>query len=215
MTRVIVIRHGQSEGNLNEEFHGIYNSDITELGHKQAEETAKFLDDYKIDKIYSSDIRRAFSTAKHTADRKGLDIITDEGFREISAGEWEKMKFADIANKYPETFKIWYENIGECVLPGGESVKSLYERAKAAFEKVVAENDGKTIMIATHATTIRALSCLWKGASLSEMKNINWVTNASVTIIDCKGVGTYKTVLYNYSEHLEKKGLFSKLPKKI
>ena len=96
MTRLIVVRHGQSEGNAKGEFHGQYNSDLTALGHEQAERTAEFIDRYTIDAIYSSDIRRAYSTAKHTADRRGMPIIADTGLREIFAGDWEQMKFTHV-----------------------------------------------------------------------------------------------------------------------
>ena len=131
MTKFIVVRHGQSEGNAKGEFHGQYNSDLTELGHRQAECTAEYVDRYTIDAIYSSDIRRAYSTAKHTADRRGMPVITDTGLREIFAGDWEQMKFSDIEEKYPEERRIWYESVAE-----------MAARVNAAFERIAAENDG-------------------------------------------------------------------------
>ena len=215
MTTIIVVRHGQSLGNANNEFHGQYNSDLTEKGHTQAECTAKFLDNYKIDAIYSSDIKRAYSTALHTAKRKGLDIITDCGLREINAGKWEKMKFTDIAEKFPEQYKCWNENISECQCPDGERVSELALRVKATFDRISAENDGKTIMMATHATVIRAIKCFADGKDIKEMQNIYWVPNASVTIIECDNCGSYKVKMYAESKHLYNEGLLTELPRKM
>lgn len=215
MTRFIIVRHGESEGNAKNEFHGQYNSDLTEKGHRQAACTAEALDKFRIDAIYASDIRRAFSTAKHTADRRHMTVIPDAGFREIMAGEWEQMRFEEIAAHYPETYRTWREDIAHCRCPGGESVEELSERVKAAFERVAAENDGKTVLVATHATPIRAMRCVWRGLPPDEMQNAKWVPNASITVVDYDNNGGYEVVLYGESEHLAKAGLLTELSKKI
>ena len=215
MTRFIVVRHGESEGNAKSEFHGQYNSDLTEKGHAQAECTAQYLDKYRIDKIYSSDIRRAFSTALHTANRRSMTVIPDTALREIKAGKWEQMRFDDIAVQYPETYRIWFEDIGSCRCPGGESVAELRDRVKAEFDKIASENDEKTIMVATHATPLRGMWCVWHGLPISEMKNAKWAPNASVTVVDYDNNGGYEVVMYGEAEHLIKEGLVTELPKNI
>lgn len=215
MTRLIIVRHGESEGNAKHEFHGNYNSDITERGHAQAECTAKFLDNYQIDAIYSSDIKRAYSTALHTAVRKNLPVIKCEGVREIFAGKWERMTFSDIQACYPEDFKLWHEDIANCRCPGGESVAELAQRVKMALDKIACENDGKTVMIATHATPIRSMYCVWNNLPLAEMKNIHWAPNASVTIVDYDNKGNYNLSEYALCDHLADQGLLTKLPKNI
>ena len=214
MTTVILVRHGQSEGNLLSEFHGQYNSDLTEKGHAQAECTARFLDNYNIDKIYSSDIRRAHSTALHTAKRKNMDVILSPGMREIKAGKWEQMKFSDIAVEYPDLYNIWYNDISNCRCPDGEAVYELSERVVRTFNEIVAENDGKTVMIATHATPIRSLLCYFDSKDVSEMQNIKWVPNASVTVVECEGKD-FKIILRGEHSHLDAEGLLTELPKNI
>lgn len=214
MTRFIVVRHGQSEGNAKEEFHGQYNSDLTEFGHKQAECTAEYVDRYTIDAIYSSDIRRAYSTAKHTSDRRGLPIHADEGLREIFAGKWEQMKFVDIPEHYPEEYRIWSQDIAHAHLPGGESVAEMAERVNAAFERIAAENAGKTVYIATHATPIRAMRCKWMGLPLTEMQQMKWVPNASVTVVEYDG-DQRRILCVGEAAHLQEAGLLTGLPKNI
>ena len=214
MTRLILVRHGESEGNLKREFHGQYMSGLTEKGHVQAECTAKFLDTFHIDKIYSSDIPRAYSTALHTANHKGLEIIKEQGVREIRAGKWEQMKFDDIMVEYPEDYDIWHNNISECRCPGGESVRELSERVIETVSKIAQENDGKTVMIATHATPLRALICYFSGNSPEYMKELKWVPNASVTVVEYEK-GEFEIKLLAENRHLEDAGLITVLPKNI
>lgn len=214
MTEIILVRHGQSTGNLLSEFHGQYNSDLTEKGHAQAECTACFLDNYHIDKIYASDIKRAFSTALHIANHKDLEVIPNKAFREINAGDWEQMKFNVIEEKYPELHSTWYNNISKCKLPNGESVSELYDRVTAEFDKLARENDGKTILIATHATPIRALFCHILKQGIDGMQNLKWVTNASVTIVKYHD-NEYEFVLKGEDSHLKKASLLTELPKNI
>ena len=87
-------------------------------------------------------------------------------------------------------------------------------RVNAAFAKIIAENDGKTVFIATHATPIRAMRCTWNGLPLTAMQTLDWVVNASVTVVECDG-GSYRELCVGHAEHLEKAGLLTKLPKNI
>ena len=84
MTRLIIVRHGESEGNAKNEFQGQYNSDLTDRGHLQAECTAGYLDSFNIDAIYSSDIRRG--KARNAGDpgrRLARDICGRVGTDEV------------------------------------------------------------------------------------------------------------------------------------
>lgn len=213
MTHFIIVRHGESEGNAHGEFHGQYNSDLTERGHLQAECTARFVDRYTIDAFYASDIRRAFSTAVHAAARRDMTVLPDKGLREIYAGVWEKMRFDDIAVRYAEAYRVWHEDIGHSRPPEGESVAELAVRVNAAFERLARENDGRTVFVATHATPIRAMRCLWTDGNLDAMKDTPWAPNASVTtaVYD----GAFRLTEYGYAAHLEREGLLTALPKKI
>ena len=201
-TEIYLIRHGQSEGNLRNMFLGHTDLDLTELGHMQAEKTAQYLKNIHADVIYSSDLLRAYHTACHTAEIKGMEVIKDRGLREIYAGKWEGMTFADIIETYKEDFGLWLSNIGRSRCTEGESVAELQQRFVSALERIVKENEGKTVFVFAHATPIRVTNAKWKNRSLDGIKDDPWPTNASVTHARCVN-GVYSVVDYSIDHFLK------------
>lgn len=215
-TKIIIVRHAQGEGNLKAEFHGQYPSDLTDLGVIQAECTAEFLKDYRIDVAFASDIPRAYSTARIIAEKHGITVTKEEGLREINGGVWETMKFDDIVLKYPKEYEVWKKDLGNCTCPGGESVRHLQDRVRSTIERLVKENPGKNILIGTHATPIRTMACIWKGLDICEIVNLPWVPNASVSIIKYdSGALEFEIEEYALCQHLLEKNLVTELPKNI
>lgn len=180
-THIYLIRHGESQGNKRNAFLGHTDLDLTQRGHMQAQQTAQHLKDVPVDVIYSSDLKRAYSTAMHTAQIKGLDVIKNKNLREIFAGDWENKTFESLKKEYEDEYKTWMHNIGLARCTNGESVKELGERVVNEVIKIAKENRGKTVFIFTHATPIRALKAACDKIKPEEMKNIPWATNASVT----------------------------------
>ena len=215
-TKIILVRHAQGEGNLKGEFHGQYPSDLTELGIRQAECTAEFLMNTKIDVAFASDIPRAFSTARIIAEKHGVTVTKEEGLREINGGVWERMKFDDIVVEYPKEYAVWKHDLGNCTCPGGESIRHLAERVKKSVERIVKENAGKTILLGTHATPSRVMGCVWKGIDIEKIVDLKWVPNASVSICEYNSQTLeFNLKEYAYCEHLLKEGLVTELPKNI
>lgn len=187
MTTVIFVRHGQSEANKKHLFAGHFNAPLTEQGEKQAECTAEYLKQFNIDVLYASDLDRAYNTAVPISKAKKLEIIKNPRLREIFAGEWEGMHIEQIAEKYPAEYNCWREDIGNAALPDGESVKQLSDRICGEVMQLIKKHNGQTICIATHATPIRVFECFAKHLPLSVMKDVPWVTNASVSIYEYDG----------------------------
>ncbi len=184
MTTIIFVRHGQSIGNLRKEFLGNCDLDLSELGYKQAECMAEYVAaHYSVNKIYSSDLLRAYHTAEAAAKKLHLPIIKEPKLREIYAGDWERKTFAELENKYSKEYQIWLSDIGHAKCTNGESIRELKNRVLPCVEKIAEDNDGKTVLIVTHATVLRVLECVWRGAELDEMKNLPWMRNSSVSVI--------------------------------
>ena len=207
---LIIVRHGQSEANLTHSFAGHWNINLTELGEKQAQLSADYVyKNHKIDKIYASDLKRAYNTAKALADITGLTVIPSQQLREISAGEWEEQLFSDLATEYHEDFYVWLNDIDNCRTTKGESVAELKARVVKEITKIAKENVGKTVYVATHATPIRALMSHITGQKMSE---IDWVSNASLTYIDYVDE-KLEIIKSGFDQHL--KELKTELPKGV
>lgn len=200
-TTVYLIRHGQSESNLAGYFGGQINVNLTELGHAQAERTSEYLATLPVDVIWSSDLNRAYQTAQHTAEKKGLEIHTSSKLREIFAGDWEGRSSAEMKADPTSGFHDWLYNIGIVQTPNGESVKEVQERFVPEVERIMRENEGKTIFIFCHATPIRLLRAAWEGVPLEEVKDIPRVANSSVTHGEFDGE-KFRIVNYSYADFL-------------
>lgn len=202
MTTLLMIRHGESEANRNKLFAGNLDADLQNNGLKQAQKTAEFIAaNYKVDKIYASDLKRAFKTGKCVADLVGVEIIPNKNLREISAGKWEGISFDDLAVNYADDYNVWLTDIGNACCTGGESVKQLGKRIMDELTAIASANDGKTIVIATHATPIRVMQTLVQYGNLDNMKSVSWVTNASVTTFEYEN-GVWRCVKVSQDAHL-------------
>lgn len=211
-TVIIMVRHGFSSSNEKQTFTGSMESPLTETGRKQAEMAAEYLEKYKIDKIYSSDLSRAYDTAVPIAKSHNLEIIKNKKLREIDAGDWENKTFESIMDTYGEQYDLWMNDISKACPPNGETVKEFYNRIKNEVYKLVSENEGKTICIATHATPIRVMKCEAVKAYLNGMKDVKWSPNASISIFEYEN-GELTLTHDGITEHLGE--FVTALPKNV
>jgi len=202
MTTVLLVRHGFSKANEKGFFAGHTDVDLSDLGYTQATLTCDYiLNNFKVDKVYSSDLKRAFNTVKGIGDKLKIEVKPERNFREIYAGDWEGLSFEDIKEKFPNEYAEWMVNTGFARCNNGESMQELQERAFNRLLEIAKQDEGKTVVIGTHAGVIRALECKINNIPLSDMKLVGWVANASVTVLNFDGERFIATV-WGYSEHL-------------
>ena len=204
-TLLYIVRHGESIGNLNREFLGYTNKDLTELGYKQAEKTAEELKNVEFEAIYSSDLQRAYHTAEPHAKMRGMIPIGREDLRELYVGEWEGKKVDDIAAKYGEAFTVeWRQNFGTFHhAKGGEGVQALATRIYGALLDIAKKHTGKTVLVATHAAAIRSFWGIISGIRPEELAGkIPFPTNASYSVVEYKD-GELYPVFYSNDSHLK------------
>ena len=126
-------------------------------------------------------------------------------------GEWESKLFADLPILYPQDYKIWKEQPENARPTGGEAYTEVQARILDFVNKIAKEDDGKTVVIATHGGIIKSFRCAVKGVPLKEMNSVPFAVNASVLEIDCDGK-TF-TERGEYSDYL--KDLQTEMPKGI
>ena len=204
-TLIYLVRHGESIGNRLRKCLGHTDLGLTDLGLLQAEKTADALSSIGFDAIYSSDLSRAMQTAEPHARMRGLSVIPDDGLREIYLGDWEDMFLSDIIERYGELYTVtWREHFGEFVSPAGESVMELADRLYKSILSIARLNEGKTVLIATHAAAIRAFWSVISGIPAEEMSaRLPFPSNASYSILEFDGEsGEFYPRDYSVDGHL-------------
>ena len=213
MTKLILVRHGQSLANAGLIFAGHSDFDLSELGHTQASLVADYLVSHeKISAIYSSDLLRAYHTATPTAERLSLPIVSDTTLREIYAGNWDGLTFDDIAANYAEDYRVWREDLSHARPTGGESIPEVYRRVVPRILEHAHRHDGETILITTHATVVRSFHAYANGFSDGEMGKVRFCGNAAINLYEIEG-DTVRELCYDFNEHLG--DLATAVPQKI
>lgn len=203
-TKIILVRHGQSIGNLTRTFLGHTDLDLSEMGYLQAKTTAERLKNEKIDKIYSSDLKRAYNTALFHAKIRNLDVISSVNLREAFAGEWEGKNVDELIEIWGmEMFADqWKARFGLFTFPAGESIKAAGIRFYNEILAISRQNQGKTILIAAHAAVIRAFWAIISGVAWENVADtIPFATNASYSVLTFDGK-KFIPLEYSNDEHL-------------
>lgn len=211
-TTLLLVRHGESEANREGYFAGQIDAELMEKGEEQAYKSAEFVKEkYKVSAVYSSDLKRAYRTAECFAETLGLDIIKEEGLREINGGDFQGKQHSELPELYPEEYgNVWLNNIGKAKCPNGEAVAELGKRVITTLEKIAKKNRGKTVLVSTHATPIRATQCIVENGNVDNMAKTPWASNASITEITYDN-GKWKLIRASIDDHLKDlRTIFSK-----
>lgn len=201
MTRIFLIRHGQSEWNHLNKIQGQKNTLLTELGKKQALYLGNRLIDEKIDIIYTSDLNRAYNTAEIISKKINKPLIVNESIREINFGLWEGLTIEDIKNHYKDEYSIWLKEPDKLNIQGFENLISLQERAMKSINEIISENHGKNIAIVSHGAILKTMILGLLSIDISHYKNIS-LSNVSLSIIECRDFNNV-LMLFNDVSHLK------------
>lgn len=149
ITRLIIVRHGETEWNLQSRFQGHLDSRLSRLGIRQAKAIARALSGGTYDVIYSSDLERAQHTAKIIAGKLNMEVRTEADLREINMGLMQGLRRDEFILKYPEVIKNFHSD-PRYVIPGGESKQQFSERIMKALSKITGEHRYQTILLVAH-----------------------------------------------------------------
>lgn len=156
-TRVILVRHGQTEWNDGARFQGHLDSPLTRTGVMQAESIGLRIAREKLNAIYSSDLGRARQTADLIAAAVRLPVHLDERLRERSLGIFQGLTRDEVAAKYPEEMKRYYTRDPHHVVPGGQSAMQHFELGLACLEEIAARHRGENVTVVTHGGLVQGM----------------------------------------------------------
>ncbi len=201
MTTLLLIRHGFSTSNEDGTLTGQIDVALTPLGVVQGEAVSRYIyENYNVDAIYSSDLCRAIDTVRLLSELTGLSVNTDSDLREMDCGAWSGALVSDLIERYGDDYREW-ANASDAIAPDdGESWSELSCRALKVLARIARTEEGKTVAIATHGGTIKALRGAYLGIPTEEWREkLPFAPNASIIVVSYEnGVFHESAVIDSY-----------------
>jgi broad specificity phosphatase PhoE len=199
-TRIYLVRHGQTYGNIEGRFCGHSETELTPLGIAQARAAGRRLADVAFDAAYASDLSRAAETAHYILEgRAGLAASHDQALREMHYGEWEARPYAELMKEAPEAVKRFLTGREECA-PGGETLAQLRERTATVARRLAAAHPDGNVLVVSHGNAIMAMLAELLGVPLAATWSFV-VDNTSVSELHFTNSGRFMLKSFNDAAH--------------
>ncbi|MBB5392612.1 MULTISPECIES: histidine phosphatase family protein [unclassified Herbaspirillum] len=190
MTEILLIRHGETDWNVDKRLQGHIDIPLNEAGRRQVLALGEVLADEGIDAVFASDLQRARATAQAVADVAGLPVAIDAGLRERCYGAFEGLRHADIEEKYPEAYRVWKAREPDARYPAGEreaeTMREFYQRSVNAVRRIVADGKYRKVAIVTHGGVLECLHHWASGTGFAQPRTFD-IFNASVNRLHWDG----------------------------
>jgi len=180
-TRVLCIRHGETDWNAAGRWQGHAPVPLNAAGYAQSQALGRYLarNGWGIAAIYSSDLPRAMQTAQAIAEALGLVVRPDSRLRETDLGEWQGLTREEVLAWDAERYAAYLADWRRIPAPGGEARLAVGARARAAFDEIAAHHAGQTVALVTHGGTLGMLL-----ETLFGPLERPSLTNTSITVIE-------------------------------
>jgi len=204
ITRLFLVRHGQSAGNAEGRFGGHGPTPLSKLGQHQAEKTALLLAKEGISAIYSSDLLRAVQTAEPLSRLTGVPIIQTSKFRERNIGVLEGLTFDESREIHPKDYYALVNRNVHHVITNGESYRHLLRRSTGAMWEILRNHAGGRIAIFSHTGAICFLTLHLMGAIRRDTKQTPWIvtSNCGLNRFEIRGRNNVRVLALNDTRHL-------------
>lgn len=205
MTEILLIRHGETDWNVEKRLQGHIDIALNAQGEQQAAALGYALQDEALDAVIASDLQRALQTAQAVAQRQSLPVHTSQLLRERCYGAFEGLRYGEISTHYPEAYARWQARDIDAVFPSGlreaESFRQFYQRIVSFVMQCALQHDGKKIALVAHGGV---LECVYRAAQrlpLETPRNFP-VLNASINRITVEQ-GVLRLVAWGDVAHLD------------
>ena len=201
-TLIILVRHGECEGNIKGMFRGRTDFPLNERGLGQARDLAQELKKFPLKHIYTSPLSRAGQTAKEIGQECGIEVKVEEQFNNIQLGSWEGRFKKEIAELYPKEWELWVNNPEELRVKDMETLYDVQKRTKACLDNLVFQHIGETFAVVTHRAVLKPLIAACLNIASPYFWKIHLDT-ASYSLLSHKKDKGYCLLQLNQTKHLK------------
>ncbi|WP_126443982.1 histidine phosphatase family protein [Sulfuricystis multivorans] len=202
MTRLCLIRHGETDWNAGRRIQGQLDIPLSALGHAQARATANALKDEGFAAIYSSDLARARQTAEATAHLAKVSLHLYPGVRERHYGIFQGLTYAECEARHPAAYARHKARDPRFVPEGGESLLDFAARLSAAIDAIVRRHPGEAVAIFTHGGVLDIVYRQATGRPLESPRDFT-IPNCGINWIEIDA-GCWTLLSWGEREHLER-----------
>ena len=200
MTRIVLIRHGQTEWNRVERFRGQLDVPLNDVGRAQARALARKVAVWPVAAIYAGPLGRTQETAQPLAEALGLPVQVLDGLLDINYGQWAGRTPEEVARDEPEAHALWRSAPHLARPTGGETLQDVRDRAVAALQGAIAAHPGQLVVLVGHQVVNKVLACAVLGLDNSHFWRIRQ-DNACLNVFDYHD-GLFEIVALNDTCHL-------------
>lgn len=202
ITRICLVRHGETAWNAEGRVQGQLDIALNETGHAQARATAAALAGEDFSAIYSSDLMRVRQTAEPSAQRLALAVVLDAALRERHYGMFESLTYVEVRERFPEQYARFRNKDPDLDFENGESLRNFAGRAIGAVSRLVERHPGEQILVFTHGGVLEMVYRHAKAAGLSAVRDFK-IPNAGLNWVEITPT-QWKVAAWAGVAHLEK-----------
>ena len=205
MTRIYLVRHGQTENNTHDGFNGcVSDQPLNKTGETMVARLTPVLAHVQLDAIYTSPLRRAVQTAEAVRGTREMELRLDPRLRETDFGRMDGMNWKEAKAKYPEACREWGRHPERFCAPGAvEGVREVSARVMSAFLQILRENRGKTVAIVAHGMVFALLTSKLVGYSVHDYRRTPMINNAAYRVLQIEDDGHLFINEWEHNAHLE------------
>jgi probable phosphoglycerate mutase len=172
-TRLILIRHGETEWNVIGRYQGQADPPLNARGMDQAYQLVDAIRGAGLDVLISSPLQRSQQTAQVLADALNVPLHLESRLMEIHQGDWQERLRAEIAELYPDLFRRWETEPWQVTPPEGESLQQVQARVYAAVDDILAQHQGSCIGLVIHRIPIALIRMRYQGLAPDSVRTLD------------------------------------------
>lgn len=150
MTKIILVRQGQTDWSNIDRIQGEVDVPLNSQGMQQARDLASTLASEKIKAIFSSQLSRSYTTAEEIARPHNLKVKKLKELNELNQGLWQGLLLSEVKKRYKKQYNLWMQDPTLVQPPKGENLKDAYDRAIGTVQRIIDKYPGDTVCIVSH-----------------------------------------------------------------